>query len=380
MKIDIITCHNIKNYGSVYQTYATQKLIEDLGYEVEVIDYQRKDTANSELVETRARQSEKIYPNIFLRTILKIVIYPAIKKQIRVFEEFLEKYIHRTDKKYFSNEELKADCPKADVYLAGSDQIWNSSINERIELPYFLDFAPKDATLVSFSTSFGKKELRSDEEDLTRKLLSRYKAISLREESGHQIVEKLGIKNSVAVLDPTCLLSVDEWRAIQEPIKVPDKYILVYHLRPSHEFDEYVKYVSREKGMRAIHILLYHHVMIHGQFGFVVPTPGQVQTLIDKATYIITDSFHMTSFSIKYHKQFIVMYPDNFAGRIENILKKCGLEDRHQTDYSDLSLLDKTIDYDAVDAKFSKEVSYAKNWLKDTLQKCEMEKENDTVG
>ena len=74
------------------------------------------------------------------------------------------------------------------------------------------------------------------------------------------------------------------------------------------------------------------------------------------------------------------MYPDNFSGRIENILKKCGLEDRHQTDYKDLLLLDKAIDYDEVDAKFEKEVDFAKKWLKDTLQKCEMEKENDTVS
>lgn len=378
MKVDIITCHNIKNYGSVYQTYATQKLIEDLGYEVEVIDYQRKDTANSELVETRARQSEKIYPNIILRTVLKIVIYPAIKKQIRVFESFLSKYIHRTPKSYFSNEELKSDCPKADVYLAGSDQIWNSSINERIELPYFLDFVPKDSTLISFSTSFGgRKKLRPDEVEITKRLLSRYKAISLREESGKEICDSLGIKNSVAVLDPTFLLSKNEWKKIQQPIRTPDKYILVYHLRPSHEFDEYVKYVSKKKNMKAVHILLYYHVMAHGMFGPVVPTPGQVQTLIENATYIITDSFHMTSFSIKYHKQFVVTYPDMYTGRIENVLQKCGLTDRHLTDYTDVDILDRKIDYETVDSLINKEVEFAKNWLKDVLHDCEVERSND---
>lgn len=372
MKVDIITCHNIKNYGSVYQTYATQKLIENLGYQVEVIDYQRKDTSNSELIKTHVHQSDRVRNHPLLKIVLTAVITPAIHKQIRVFEGFLEKYIHRTPRSYFSNEQLKADCPKADVYLAGSDQIWNSSINERIEYPYFLDFTPDNSILVSFSTSFGgKTALREDEIDITRKLLSRYKAISLREESGRGIVESLGIKNSVAVLDPTFLLSREEWKKIQEPIRVPDKYILVYHLRPNHEFDEYVKFVSKEKGMKAVHILLYHHVMVHGMFGPVVPTPGQVQTLIENASYIITDSFHMTAFSIKYHIQFVVDYPDMFTGRIENILKKCGLENRHLTDYSNLDILDEPIEYDNVDEIINREVDFAKNWLQETLHNCE---------
>lgn len=372
MKVDIITCHNIKNYGSVYQTYATQKLVEDMGYEVEVIDYQRNDTANSQLVETRARQSERVYTNPLLRVVLKIVIYPAIQKQIRIFEEFLEKYIHRTSKSYFSNEQLKNDCPKADVYLAGSDQIWNSSINERIEYPYFLDFTPQDAMLMSFSSSFGgRKELRPDEIEITKKLLSRYQAISLREESGRKIVQNLGIKDAVTVLDPTFLLDKKEWKKLQEPIKVPKRYILVYHLRPDHQFDEYVKQFSKRKGMKAIHILFYYHMMVHGMFGPVVPTPGQVQTLIENASYIITDSFHMTSFAIKYHKQFVVTYPDINPGRIENILQKSGLQDRHLTDYGNFELLDKEINYETVDIKLEKEIDFSKTWLRNELKNCE---------
>lgn len=369
MRIAVITCHNVKNYGSVFQTYATQSYLERLGHQVYFIDYQRKDTADYEILDVRARQSQRIYRNRLLRILFKIILNFSIQKQIQVFNAFLHQYIHLTERSYYSNEELKEDCPSADLYVSGSDQIWNTKINHRIEYPYFLDFVPESAPCISISTSFGNTALSEEEKPILKLLLKKYWMISVREKSGEAILEQLGIHGAKALMDPTNLLGLDEWRQLEQPISHPELYILVYHLRPDKKFDQYVNNLCKEKNMKAVHILLYYHkaVVLRG-IHKVMPKPGQVLSLIRDASYIVTDSFHMCSFAIKYHKPFVVMYPDNFGERIDNLLRITKLEQRHVIDEKDLEKIDAPIDYNAVDNRITEQVDRMKNWIEDALK------------
>ena len=169
-----------------------------------------------------------------------------------MFTKFLREYINMTDKTFYSKEEFENIDFDYDVYCTGSDQVWNSEWNEKIEYPLFLSFAPDDKRKIAYAASFGKKELKDNEIEVTRKLLERYDAISLREKSGVEIVESLGIKNSVHVVDPTLLLDGDAWRKLSSNRFKNENYILVYNLNRNKKIDNYAKSLANKTGLKII--------------------------------------------------------------------------------------------------------------------------------
>ena len=144
MKVEIITLHNVKNYGSVLQTYVTQQVLKELGYDSEVIDYYREDLIEKNILQNRLNSSSIFSKNIITRMIGRIFIKKDIKNQSKKFNKFISQYLKITPKSYYSNEELKEDLPKADIYCTGSDQVWNGEWNNGIEKAFFLDFVPDD--------------------------------------------------------------------------------------------------------------------------------------------------------------------------------------------------------------------------------------------
>ncbi len=351
-KAALITCHNIKNYGSVFQTYATTKIFEKHGYDVTVIDYQRPGTDNNGFRKKILGESHLARKPI-IGIFFPLILLPSFSKMETVFSDFLRKKIKLTEKTYLSENELKEDCPEADLYISGSDQIWNSDINGRIERPYYLSFIPDEKIKISFASSFGKTELRSEEEE-NRALLGRYKWLSTREQSGVEIIKRLGL-DADAVLDPTFWLNREEWDELAEPVKTLEHYILVYQLHQNTEMDQYVKKLENEYGMPCLRIDLYYHYMIKAGKHIVCPRPGQVITLIKNADYVISDSFHMTAFSIIYNKLFLSIFSANsFNDRISNILNYFGLENRMLKVYSDFTSLRENIDYHEVNVRLNK--------------------------
>lgn len=352
----LITCHNIKNYGSVFQTYATTVIFKEFGYEVTVIDYQRPDTDN-EGFRKKILEESHLARKFGLKHIFPLVLNPSFSKMERVFSGFLKKNIDLTGKRYLTEDALKQDCPEAELYISGSDQIWNSDINGRIEKPYYLSFVPDNKNKISFASSFGKTKLREDEKDENRRLLKRYKWLTTREESGAEIIKDLGI-NAEPVLDPTLWLSKAQWEELAEPIKKPGNYILVYQLHQNSNMDQYVKKIEKVYGMPCFRIDLYYHYMIKAGKHVICPTPGQVISLVKNADCIISDSFHMTVFSIIFNKRFVSIYSENsFNDRIANILRWLNLEDRHLCSYEDFSPLGRSIDYTLVNSTLQEKVA-----------------------
>ena len=211
-KVGIITQHRVVNYGSVLQTYALQEKIKDMGYECEVIDYYPERFTPLGMLKRIKNKGEKFQKSFLIRNAARAIIIPSYIIRFRMFFKFLNDYIDMTPKTYKSEKELESENFDYDVYCTGSDQVWNYGWNERIEYPYYLAFAPESARKISYAASFGKSKLESDEVNETRRLLKRYDSISLRELSGVEIVDKLGIENSTNVLDPTLLLSGESSR------------------------------------------------------------------------------------------------------------------------------------------------------------------------
>lgn len=370
MKISFITCHNIKNYGSVLQTYATQTLLENMGHEINVIDYRRPGTDDDEILETRMKLS-RLSRIPIARTVFRLILTPSVNRTIQVFGGFLERYIHLTERIYRSNEELSENIPEADLYITGSDQVWNSHINKGIEYPYFLAFTPENARRIAFSASFGLNELPDHEKAETKRLLQRYEAISVRESNALPILEDLGIRDGKHVLDPTFMLPRKQWLELADYSAVPQEpYVLVYQLRANSQFDKYVLDFSKEKKIRIVRINYYYHNAIKNKGCITCPTPNEVIGLIDRADYVLTDSFHATAFSIMLHKKFKTILPDYFTGRIHSILQKVGMQERILTSFEDFDSIDEDVDYDRVDSVLDGEREETYSWLSDAISGC----------
>ena len=125
MKVDVITRHAVPNYGSLLQTYATQKIIEKLGYEPEIIDYIRDDEKYKNLTNSLVK-GKKWDKNLFLRTIYKMLQRPNYGTMYKKFAKYRKGFLKLSDLEYGNLSELKKNKPKADIYCSGSDQIWGS--------------------------------------------------------------------------------------------------------------------------------------------------------------------------------------------------------------------------------------------------------------
>lgn len=344
MKISLITLHCVNNYGSVLQTYATQKVLSDMGHQVEIVDYYRPD-----LTITHKLFSCYLYEQHNLKGLLKnLVFLPSNIAMQKMFSTFRDKYFFRTHHKYYKDEDFKQHPIIADAYVVGSDQVWNSVLNHGIIRPYYLTFAPKNSRKISYSSSFGVDSLHEDEKETNKELLSTFDYITTRELSGVKIVNDLGLNNVSQILDPTLLLSKKKWLEISEPCKEKKPYILVYQLHHHNGLDTYVADLAKKKGLKVIRICYRYDE--YRKFGHCVFLPRVEQLLgyIAKADYVITDSFHVTAFSVNLNTQFESIVPaKQFGGRISSLLTLVNLQSRGIQDYKH-SQYDTKVDFSPV--------------------------------
>ena len=273
-----------------------------------------------------------------------------------------------TDKTYKNNEELIKNTPKADIYCTGSDQVWNSDWNGGIDKALFLDFAPNNKRKIAYAASFGKNQLDEFEIKETKKMLKKYKKISLRESNGVKIMESLGIDDTINVVDPTLLLTGDEWRKISSNKYANEKYILVYNLNRNKKIDKYAENLSKKTGLKVKFLSYQLHEFYKKGKMYCNPVVEDFLALIDNAEYVISDSFHATAFSINFNTNFIIVFPNKFSSRVKSILELTGLENRVAKDENDLEICNKKIDFKYANEIIKKEREKSLKWLANALK------------
>ena len=347
MKVSIITVLNTVNYGSALQTFATQRFFEKMGIEIEFVDYWRKDqTTNARIhrIITDKKKTLKQWVKKPLRDILEI---KSIKKSEDIFRKFIVEKIHLTPKTYFSYEELVKDCPQADVYATGSDQMWNSGWNQGIEKSFFLEYAPENKKRIAFATSIGKTQFEKEEADEIIPLIKKYDLVTLREQSAVDLLKEYDIDGQL-VLDPTLTLKKEDWFEILPKNKRTKPYLLVYQLHMSHnnaDFTRAVQEIAARKGLEIVRVVYSYSDRKVGE-KVVLPGVFEFLSLIRGAGFIVTDSFHGTAFSINFNKQFAVIYPEFFGTRMDNILRLTNLQNRRYRSSDSIEKWDTEIVYD----------------------------------
>lgn len=375
MKIAVITMHAVKNYGSALQTYATEQVLKKLGYDVEIIDYIRKKNIDSNLINVWTAKEQGIR-----KAAKKIVLYPTIKKWIKVWKSYLKTHIKLSDVTYTDLKDFSSNPVHADIMCTGSDQVWNSGWNDGVEYPFYLSFVNDETPKLSFSASFGKEELEESEVELVKPLLERYDFITVREKSALAILNRMGIENAAFTLDPTLFLTQKQWKEHMSKKRLNKPYVLVYQLNRSKKFDAWASRFAKSKGLGLIRLCLrYDQIILPGKKVFI-PEIREFLSLIHNAEYVITDSFHATAFSINFNKQFFSVLPEMYNCRLKNFLSLFDLEKRIVNDYSGFESAG-TINYALINTILDIERKKSMTQLKYALQIAEekIKKQGDTL-
>lgn len=319
MKIGIITFHNALNYGAVLQTYALQKSLQNLGYDVDVINYSNKNIGKK----VKAPQIKQ-YHNYAKFLCDRHMFFIAEEKRKKI-ERFTLNYLQLTQS--VKQEELKNIGKNYDIIFVGSDQVWNDKITGNDDT-YYLDFISGNKRC-SYAASIGNSEIPFENIPRIKKFLDNFKAISVREITAQKALkEQLGI-DAEQVLDPTLLLNKNEYTEfIKDEVKKP--YILLYMLMYSDTLLTSARRYAKERNI-PLYCINASGKIIRGVEDYSNAGVEEWLSLFYNASFIFTNSFHGVAFSINFEKNFNVELPParvNVSSRITDILKIFKLEDR----------------------------------------------------
>lgn len=303
MDIKIVTCHYAYNYGAVLQTYALCKVLNDNGNTAKVINYRPWYYKGS------TKTTNKL--KLVLRKVIRI---PDNHKSEKVFYGFLKKYVPMTAE-YKSYEEIKRFESEADLFIAGSDQIWNFNLPNGNDDVFYLRFVQKGKKS-SYAASLGMDSLTNEQLTTLKEKLKDFDYVSLREKSAKDILEGVGLQNIQVVSDPVYLLGRDEWNSIsKKPDHMPsEKYILIYAFNRQKEIFDFGKKLAQKYGFKALSVnTFWEDVINKTDHYFWNCKPEEFLYLVSHAACVVTNSFHGLSFSMIFNRP-VILFEKNDKG------------------------------------------------------------------
>lgn len=342
--ISLLTLHRTANYGSVLQAFATQKVLERMGFDVTVVDYYPNRNKINSMLRSLKEKKALFERNPFALLLARAIILPSYIKRRRTFNRYIESRLNLSLRTYWGLDDFENEPICSDFYVTGSDQVWNSTWNGGVDDILFFSFTSQDSIRVSIASSFGKTSLCNEEISRVRELLQRYAYITVREDSGVDIVRSLGIEKVEQVLDPTLLLDKSFWYQCCDSHIIHNNYILMYNINHNRPLDHFVKLLSRKTGLPIRYISYqYHDVVKRGKMHCNVSVESFL-SLIRDARFVVCDSFHCAAFSVNFNKEFAIVMPERFGTRLTSFMRVVGLEDRIVGE-SDIDVFNKPIDW-----------------------------------
>lgn len=386
-KVAIVSCYFQHNYGSMLQAYATQMVLDKLGFENETIDisgfddeikrakmlYFAKASISSDILFSKFGMAK----SALMRKILKNEYSINSHSRSIMFDKFSEKYI-RLSHAYNSIKELGENCEENYfAVLVGSDQLW---LPGNIAADYYtLNFVPSSVNTIAYATSFGQSSLPKDSAEKAKKFLRKIKHIGVREESGQKLVKELIGRDVPVVCDPTLLFTGNEWMTIQQekPI-INGKYIFCYFLGNNPPHREFAKRLRDKTGFKII-ALTHLDEFVKSDEGYADESPYDIDpadflNLIRNAEYICTDSFHCSVFSILYKKPFFTFRryarktKSSTNSRLDTLFKIVGISGRIMNGDENIeNCLSMKIDFDTALNKLEIVRTYSYSFLVNAL-------------
>lgn len=352
MKIGIITFHFAYNCGAVLQCLALSEKLKQMGHEVCVINYQpwyhknRYTPLKNPIYYAKKRAQRRPEGDTIVRQTLRgakgfaqVVYswrnYGKFSKIDKYFKTFEKDYLNTT-KMYRTIDQLRKDPPKCDLYITGSDQLWNAKITEgMIDPAYLLEFGSDDIKKISYAMGVNLKTMTQPLETI-KPALKKLDAISLREKEDYDLINQL-TDNEVDMhvdVDPTFLLKKDNYdKYIPTECLEKEPYILTYTMPDESQPKVYnaAKMLSEKTGIKVIDVCGNPQKANQKVEDNRICGPAEFLWYVKNATYVVTNSFHGTAFSVNFGKDFVTIPHSTTGYRVTEILDKVGLGMRYAT-------------------------------------------------
>ena len=370
-KAGIITLNGYFNYGNRLQNYALQEVLKKFGFEVDTIINDTKIKNNSSIKKSKIKRlNEKNIKEVLAIAFNKFNNYLYKNKlnqqRMGIFKDFSKMYL--SEKYYTITEEVTSNnfTETYDFFVTGSDQVWNPNYinNSSVE---FLTFAPPKKR-ISYAPSFGVSEIPEEYIEKYSTWLSEMAYLSVREETGAEIIEELTGRKATVLLDPTMMLTKDEWLSISKipshkPLK---KYLLTYFLGdiPTERMKT-LKSIAKRNDLEIVHLAQVRDSVAY------LSGPSEFIDYINSASVLCTDSFHGAVFSILLGTPFIVYNREgkgpSMNSRIETLLNTFDLESRAASNIKNNTQIFEA-DYQHTIPILIKERNISNNYLKKALE------------
>lgn len=330
-KIGIMTFSRAHNYGSILQAYALQKYVsEHYNCECEIIDFSNNN-------------QKKMYsifkPNLSFKNIIKNIIafftYPLMKREFDDFENFINNNLKLSLKRYKNSEQMVELNDVYDIFISGSDQVWNIKCEDADDA-YFLNFV-KNKKKIAYAPSFGAQNLNecSENPGKYRKFLEDFEHLSIRENNGKKWIKELTNIDVPVLIDPTMFYTKEEWFPLMSKPLYKKPYILYYSFHFTQEVNKAVKKISERLGLPVVvlsaHAWVYNMCALYGFSLAKHSSPAEFLRLINDAEIVLSNSFHGTVFSAIFEKNFWFLYgsiQDSTDDRALTLVRQIGIEDR----------------------------------------------------
>ncbi len=373
MKTAIMTLALSDNYGAALQTCGLAHAIKTLGHEATVYRYQNYARM------TYGLSAAGLLKYKAFRMVKTILTQNQRKKR---FDAFRESYIPLTAKYYGNNDALRADPGDYDVYISGSDQIWNPKLFI-FDYSYFLDFVSAGKKKISFASSFGKADFEESYKEKCGKLLSEFSHISVREKSGEAIVADLCGKKAATCVDPTLLLDKQTWAPMMENASEKAKAfngILCYFMPGDKLVTDAIESIAQQLHKKTGLPIMRLGIKEHKVFSYpagetdIKAGPAEFLRYFAGAEYVVTNSFHGTAFSVNFGKECYIPINDTLPPekalheRITSLLNQVGATELMLPASNPTVPEDRKIDWDNVQSNLSRLRQDSMEYLKNALE------------
>lgn len=363
MKAGIVTFQSAYNYGAVLQAFALQEYLNRNFAETKILDYHNKKMdasyQNPQLTDFFRNPKNAVFKTF------QSVLYRG--KKIKI-DQFRKQHLLLTQR--YDKDNVTEAKDEADVFITGSDQVWNYLIVNK-DSAYYLDFATEKTTC-SYAASFGISEIPKEYRTFYKQNLRKIDFISVREKNGVGLVESLIGQRAEVMPDPTLLINQKTWEMLSIAPAQKEKYILVYKITKADRLLKFAKTLSKKTGLSIVYI---PNDLKSGSIGHLKTNVGPEEWLgyIKHAEYIVTNSFHGTVFAVLFNKKFFSEVSDKVnpsTSRLQSLLVMFGLEHRTIDQYTDI-VLDEELDAEKIKDVLATQRSYAHEYFRKVFKSGE---------
>ena len=317
--IGIMTFHGADNYGAVLQAYALSTFLKEEGFLPEIIDYRSK------VYDRYAIFRKSRYKRIPILIVEDLMNWRKNRNRKVRFDQFRKNYLPISSDSFLTFESLNRISDSYDYYICGSDQIWNPNISKGIDPAYLLEFVKSSSKKISFAPSLGVESLPELYLWKIEKAIRSFRAVSVREQNGVDLLQTYCNQKIECVCDPVFLLNQDHYELLCRK-KITFKFIFLYVIgsaRQNRRIIQFAEEIAAEKHLQLIY-LIDGNTTLYRIKGKDVKGSSIEDFLsyIKNAECVISNSFHATVFSILFSKQFVSFPKEETNSRLTNILQE----------------------------------------------------------